>query len=173
MNSCNVHFLQDDFNIQLDQPDLASEAIGLPSVRAQPRGIDPVAPARAAGAGLGGWQPRGWQPQNAYPSAQLPAPASQSTRPLYVPAGEAHSEVLPHVRRQCLLPDAVCTHPCAGATSIEADDTAAFPMAAKPKQPIKLPGQTRVTPEEYREFLSLGHGHIFDLDIDRSALSHI
>lgn len=72
-----------------------------------------------------------------------------------------------------MLPDASCAHPPAGATSIQQDETAAFPMAAKPGQPIKLPGQTRVTPEEYREFLSLGHGHIFDLDIDRSALSHI
>ena len=27
--------------------------------------------------------------------------------------------------------------------------------------------QTRVTPEEYKEFLSLGHGEIFNLDIDR------
>ena len=32
---------------------------------------------------------------------------------------------------------------------------------------IKLPRQTRVTPEEYREFLSLGHGEIFTLDLDR------
>ena len=57
--------------------------------------------------------------------------------------------------------------PAAAATSIEQDDAAAFPMAALPGQPIKLPGQTRVTPEEYREFLSLGHGEIFDLDVER------
>uniref|UniRef100_A0A1D2A676 Pre-mRNA polyadenylation factor Fip1 domain-containing protein n=1 Tax=Auxenochlorella protothecoides TaxID=3075 RepID=A0A1D2A676_AUXPR len=43
----------------------------------------------------------------------------------------------------------------------------AFQSEAKPGQPIKLPGQTRVTAEEYREFLSLGHGEIFSLDIDR------
>lgn len=62
--------------------------------------------------------------------------------------------------------------PHTGATSIEIDETAAFPMAAKAGQPIKLPGQTRVTPEEYREFLSLGHGQIFDLEPDRFALPH-
>lgn len=34
---------------------------------------------------------------------------------------------------------------------------------------MRLPGQTRVTPEEYKEFLSLGHGDIFLLDIDKCA----
>ncbi|KAK2077597.1 hypothetical protein QBZ16_004442 [Prototheca wickerhamii] len=47
------------------------------------------------------------------------------------------------------------------------DEPPAFPSEAGPTQPIKLPGQTRVTPEEYKEFLSLGHGEIFNLDIDR------
>lgn len=36
-----------------------------------------------------------------------------------------------------------------------------------PGKAIKLPRQTRVTPEEYKEFLALGHGEIFDLDMDR------
>ena len=40
-------------------------------------------------------------------------------------------------------------------------------MVAAPGQPIKLPGQTRVTSDEYREFLALGHGEIFDLELDR------
>ena len=35
-----------------------------------------------------------------------------------------------------------------------------------PEQRIRLPGQTRVTPDEYKEFLSLGHGDIFNLDLD-------
>ena len=43
----------------------------------------------------------------------------------------------------------------------------ALPLQAKPGQLIRLPGQTRVAPEEYREFLALGHGGIFDLDLDR------
>ena len=42
-----------------------------------------------------------------------------------------------------------------------------FPKEAGPQDAIKLPGQTRVDPEEYREFLDLGHGGIFHLDIDR------
>jgi len=44
---------------------------------------------------------------------------------------------------------------------------AAFPSQAKPGQPIKLPGQTRVAPDEYKEFLSLGHGELFEVDLDR------
>ena len=44
-----------------------------------------------------------------------------------------------------------------------------FPMQAGPEDWIKLPGQTRVDRDEYQEFLALGHGGIFDLDIDRSA----
>ena len=43
----------------------------------------------------------------------------------------------------------------------------ALPSQAKPGQSIRLPGQTRVAPEEYREFLALGHGGIFDVDLDR------
>merc|ERR1719281_2195423 len=43
----------------------------------------------------------------------------------------------------------------------------ALPLQAKRGQLIRLPGQTRVAPEEYREFLALGHGGIFDLDLDR------
>ena len=46
---------------------------------------------------------------------------------------------------------------------------AVLPSQAGQGQPIRLPGQTRVTPDEYREFLGLGHGEIFDLDIDRSV----
>ena len=42
-----------------------------------------------------------------------------------------------------------------------------FPLQAGPADPIKLPGQTRVDRDEYQEFLALGHGGIFDLDIDR------
>ncbi|KAK9820572.1 hypothetical protein WJX72_011768 [[Myrmecia] bisecta] len=42
-----------------------------------------------------------------------------------------------------------------------------LPSQAAPGQPIRLPGQTRVTPDEYKEFLGLGHGEVFNLDIDR------
>lgn len=44
---------------------------------------------------------------------------------------------------------------------------AAFPSAAAPQQPIKLPRQHNVDKDEYREFLNLGHGEIFNLDLDR------
>lgn len=46
---------------------------------------------------------------------------------------------------------------------------AAFPTFAAPNQPIKLPRQHNVDKEEYREFLNLGHGEIFGLDLDRCA----
>ena len=41
-----------------------------------------------------------------------------------------------------------------------------LPSLAAPGQRIRLPGQTKVTTEEYKEFLGLGHGDIFDLDPD-------
>jgi hypothetical protein len=43
---------------------------------------------------------------------------------------------------------------------------AVFPSEWKPGLPCKLPGQTRVSPEEYKEFLTLGHGEIFSIDLD-------
>ena len=43
-----------------------------------------------------------------------------------------------------------------------------LPSQAGDSQLIRLPGQTRVSPEEYKEFLGLGHGDVFDLDPDRS-----
>ncbi|GIL93244.1 hypothetical protein Vretimale_19588 [Volvox reticuliferus] len=46
-------------------------------------------------------------------------------------------------------------------------EEAAWPTEARLDQAIKLPKQTRVTPEEYRAFLSLGHGEIYELDLDR------
>ncbi len=42
-----------------------------------------------------------------------------------------------------------------------------LPSQAGEHQLIRLPGQTRVSPEEYKEFLGLGHGDVFDLDPDR------
>lgn len=42
-----------------------------------------------------------------------------------------------------------------------------LPSQAGDSQLIRLPGQTRVSPEEYKEFLGLGHGDVFDLDPDR------
>jgi hypothetical protein len=47
------------------------------------------------------------------------------------------------------------------------DVDAAFPSVAAPHQPIKLPKQHNVGKEEYKEFLNLGHGEIFSLDLDR------
>ena len=46
---------------------------------------------------------------------------------------------------------------------------AKLPSQAGPQDLIRLPGQTRVSPEEYKEFLQLGHGNIFELDPDRSV----
>lgn len=53
----------------------------------------------------------------------------------------------------------------------DSDDPGVLPsQATSAGQRIRLPGQTRVTPEEYKEFLDLGHGDIFQLDIDRCGL---
>ena len=43
----------------------------------------------------------------------------------------------------------------------------ALPSQAAQGQPIRLPGQARVDPAEYREFLMLGHGGVYELDVDR------
>ncbi len=109
-----------------------------------------------------------WQPSMPAPMALA---ATRPTRPLYVPAGAHHAQGLHCCTR---LAPALLTGrqpqqlaSVAGATSVQQDNTAAFPMAAAPGQPIKLPGQTRVTSDEYREFLALGHGEIFDLELDR------
>lgn len=57
------------------------------------------------------------------------------------------------------------------------DSDAAFPSAAGPSQPIKLPRQHNVDKDEYKEFLNLGHGEIFNLEVDRwanhSHLAHV
>ena len=45
-----------------------------------------------------------------------------------------------------------------------------LPSMARPGQRIRLPGQTRVMHDEYKEFLNLGHGDIFDLDPDLCVL---
>ena len=47
------------------------------------------------------------------------------------------------------------------------DVGAMWPSQANDGQPIKMPRQTKVGPEEYKEFLALGHGEIFTLDLDR------
>ena len=41
-----------------------------------------------------------------------------------------------------------------------------LPSLATPGHSIRLPGQTKVTTDEYKEFLGLGHGDIYDLDPD-------
>lgn len=46
----------------------------------------------------------------------------------------------------------------------------ALPQQAQAGQKIRLPGQSRVAPEEYREFLVLGHGGVFDLEVDKCGL---
>ena len=57
----------------------------------------------------------------------------------------------------------------AGASNLPRDEgNAVLPSQAGDSQLIRLPGQTRVSPEEYKEFLGLGHGDVFDLDPDRS-----
>ena len=56
----------------------------------------------------------------------------------------------------------------AGASNLPRDEgNAVLPSQAGEHQLIRLPGQTRVSPEEYKEFLGLGHGDVFDLDPDR------
>lgn len=52
-------------------------------------------------------------------------------------------------------------------TDLNDPELAQFPSKAGPKDWIKLPGQRGVPADEYQEFLDLGIGEIFDMDIDR------
>jgi hypothetical protein len=45
--------------------------------------------------------------------------------------------------------------------------SAKFPSLAEPNEWVKLPRQRHVDPEEYKEFLKLGFGDIFDLNLDK------
>lgn len=60
---------------------------------------------------------------------------------------------------------AAIAHPKPSSRHLRPED-AVFPSQWHPGLPMKLPGQTRVSPEEYKEFLNLGHGDIFDVDLD-------
>lgn len=59
----------------------------------------------------------------------------------------------------------------AGMNKAELERQAVWPSQAaeQPDKLIKLPGQTKVGEDEYKEFLNLGHGGIFDLDLTRYA----
>ena len=57
--------------------------------------------------------------------------------------------------------------PRCGALAHSSTCTSFPPRRPGPTQAIKLPKQTRVTQDEYRAFLSLGHGEIFELDLDK------
>ena len=61
--------------------------------------------------------------------------------------------------------DKVGGKPASKVNLLRSED-AVFPSQWQPGLAIKLPGQTRVSPEEYREFLSLGHGDIYDINLD-------
>ena len=66
------------------------------------------------------------------------------------------------------MPEASSAIWTAGASNLPRDEgNAVLPSQAGEHQLIRLPGQTRVSPEEYKEFLGLGHGDVFDLDPDR------
>lgn len=60
----------------------------------------------------------------------------------------------------------------AGMNKAELERQAVWPSQAaeQPDKLIKLPGQTKVGEDEYKEFLNLGHGGVFDLDLSRCAV---
>ncbi|GLI66885.1 hypothetical protein VaNZ11_010868 [Volvox africanus] len=117
----------------------------------------PGAPQPGAAPGQPGATPPGPRPPSAAPppaapgSAPLPGP-----RPQFGPGPPGGRPFLP---RQ--------PQPVYGLNFRYNIDEAAWPTEARLDQAIKLPKQTRVTPEEYRAFLSLGHGEIYELDLDR------
>lgn len=69
---------------------------------------------------------------------------------------------------KCHQHDVLLSVTASGVSNIPRDESnAVLPSQAGTSQLIRLPGQTRVSPEEYKEFLGLGHGDVFDLDPDR------
>lgn len=83
------------------------------------------------------------------PPPQQPSESTQTTPPKSAPA------VPPPRGRPPTFP------------TYDPNDPGVLPsQATKEGQRVRLPGQTRVTPEEYKEFLGLGHGDVFHLDID-------
>ncbi|GAX76532.1 hypothetical protein CEUSTIGMA_g3978.t1 [Chlamydomonas eustigma] len=99
------------------------------------------------------------------PPGVPPGPAGgQQGRP---PAAAAASSALPgHYAYAGNRPQ----RPMGAPLEFPPDADIVFPSLYDPENPksfIKLPRQTRVLPDEYKEFLSLGHGEIFTLPIDK------
>lgn len=87
-----------------------------------------------------------------YTSTPLPPPSSHTLNPPSPQTKHTGAFVLP-----------------AGMNKAELEKQAVWPSQAAdhPDKLIKLPGQTKVGEQEYKEFLNLGHGGVFDLDLSR------
>jgi len=90
------------------------------------------------------------------PSAPAPADAAAAAPPPPPPVARPPPPPTAPARPKATLP----RH------EVNLDLPPVLPSQARPGQRVRLPGQSRVTQEEYREFLSLGHGEIFNLPID-------
>ncbi|DBA76102.1 hypothetical protein WJX77_000791 [Trebouxia sp. C0004] len=164
----------DDLDIQLDEP-----VAGLPLSIAQRSSSNQLHTATrqsSSGALPQGAQPPvpGPRPPPGAPSgppqaALNPRPGVAPPRPPPGPPPPGHPAAVlapPPMPGQWPRPQFV--HTGAGASNLPRDEgNAVLPSQAGEHQLIRLPGQTRVSPEEYKEFLGLGHGDVFDLDPDR------
>ncbi|KAF6255412.1 hypothetical protein COO60DRAFT_1641514 [Scenedesmus sp. NREL 46B-D3] len=115
----------------------------------------PAVPYPGGAADAPGAMAGGVPPPRPPPGAPPPAAAAAAAEPAslnYIPMGMAGYQVR-------LLQDELLLLRCVTPTRPS--------LARRPGQPIKLPRQHNVDKEEYREFLNLGHGEIFSLELDR------
>ena len=149
----------DDFEIQLDTQAIASAAPA-PAAAVGAVPTDPRLARAAAAGGAAGAPTPGFA--GSAPGGPPPPPDGVPGTPGTGPGGGgggagAGTPAKPRVR----MPQ----------VPMEPDLPPVLPSRARPGQRIRLPGQSRVTPEEYREFLSLGHGEIYNLDLDLCVAS--
>ncbi|EFN56712.1 hypothetical protein CHLNCDRAFT_144097 [Chlorella variabilis] len=180
----------DDLMITLDENATAGGALGAPAVGAAPGQHMDISDAAAPGGHPGGGGPRGGGPGGGFGSQHAIGGIPRSAIPgLGLSTGGYQPAAIPGLAASGgggppAAPGGAPSQPAAAAAALAAPgmrppfrpsqqqrpamdvSQAVFPSEWQPGLPVKLPGQTRVSPEEYKEFLALGHGEIFSLDLD-------
>eukprot|EP00963_Diacronema_lutheri_P005889 scaffold467_cov366-Pavlova_lutheri.AAC.23 len=150
---------EDDLDILMDEPGQGPPVMGVPQPAAPrpPASGNPPTPA-------GG--PSSMQAPSAGQTMQPPAhPTNRGAKPVplgaHIPA--AQGSWRPPPMYQAPKP----AHREDGLPLVFPSEALKMESRGDKAYHIKLPGQTRVAPDEYKEFLFLGHGAIFDIDIER------
>lgn len=150
---------EDDLDILMDEPGQGPPVMGVP----QPAASKPPALGNAS-ASTGG--PSSMQAPSAGQTMHNPAhPTNRGAKPVplgaHIPA--AQGSWRPPPMYQAPKP----AHREDGLPLVFPSEALKMEARGDKGYHIKLPGQTRVAPDEYKEFLFLGHGAIFDIDIEK------